>query len=109
MDVPSTIYFQHSTPNSSFQDNSFNNSFNTSNKKKTPKNSDERRGVERFRRVRDEEIRVDPRVQDNSFEAKVSVLKLVNSNSKKRQIKKEKEKCNFGHFLIKGKRDYLKV
>lgn len=36
-------------------------------------NSDEKRGVERFRRIKDDEIKVDHRLQDNSFEAKVSV------------------------------------
>lgn len=38
-------------------------------------NSDEKRGVERFRRVKEEEVNIDERVVDNSFEAKVSVLK----------------------------------
>jgi len=37
-------------------------------------NSDEKRGVERFRRVKDETIEIDERVKDNSFEAKVCVL-----------------------------------
>lgn len=37
------------------------------------KNADEKRGIERFRRIKEEHIEVDPRVQDNSFEAKVSV------------------------------------
>lgn len=62
---------QYSTPKQNFnnsKNNSFNNSF------KNPKNSDEKRGVDRFRRVKDEDIEVDPRVKDNSFEAKVSVL-----------------------------------
>lgn len=36
-------------------------------------NSDEKRGVERFRRVKDEEVHIDDRLVDNSFEAKVSV------------------------------------
>lgn len=36
-------------------------------------NSDEKRGVERFRRVKDEEVEIDNRLADNSFEAKVSV------------------------------------
>lgn len=31
------------------------------------------RGVERFRRVKEEEVEVDERVNDNSFDAKVSV------------------------------------
>jgi hypothetical protein len=38
-------------------------------------NSDEKRGIERFRRVKEEEVSIDERVVDNSFEAKVSVLK----------------------------------
>lgn len=38
-------------------------------------NSDEKRGIERFRRVKEEEIEVDHRVGNNSFDAKVSVLK----------------------------------
>ena len=38
-------------------------------------NSDEKRGIERFRRVKEEEVQIDNRVVDNSFEAKVSVLK----------------------------------
>lgn len=37
-------------------------------------NSDEKRGVERFRRVKEEIVQVDHRVKDNSFEAKVCVL-----------------------------------
>lgn len=56
-------------------------------------NSDEKRGVERFRRVKEEEINVDERLQDNSFEAKVSVLfykKITKSDRKE----KEKEKKN---------------
>lgn len=36
-------------------------------------NSDEKRGVERFRRVKDESVNIDDRLVDNSFEAKVSV------------------------------------
>lgn len=31
------------------------------------------RGVERFRRVKEEEVEIDDRVVDNSFDAKVSV------------------------------------
>lgn len=38
-------------------------------------NSDEKRGIERFRRVKEEDVKIDDRVTDNSFEAKVSVLK----------------------------------
>lgn len=41
-------------------------------------NSDEQRGIERFRRVKEEEVVIDHRVQDNSFEAKVSVLLFSN-------------------------------
>lgn len=42
-------------------------------------NSDEKRGIERFRRVKEEEVEIDNRVVDNSFEAKVSVLKCFTS------------------------------
>lgn len=42
-------------------------------------NSDEKRGIERFRRVKEEEVSIDDRVVDNSFEAKVSVLKSSSS------------------------------
>lgn len=66
-----------STPNFKTPNNSFNN-YNTpnSNGKNNQKffNSDEKRGIERFRRVKEEEIEIDNRVVDNSFEAKVSVL-----------------------------------
>lgn len=37
-------------------------------------NSDEQRGVKRFKRVQEEVVEIDPRVTDNSFEAKVCVL-----------------------------------
>ena len=53
------------TPNSSFKENG--------NGRKSM-NSDEKRGVERFRRIKEEEVEIDTRVVDNSFEAKVSVL-----------------------------------
>lgn len=72
---------------------SFNNSFNTSitpiankNKNRKSLNSDEKRGVERFRRVKDESIEVDERLQDNSFDAKVSVHK------RKKDRKREEQK-----------------
>lgn len=53
-------------------------------------NSDEKRGVERFRRVKEEEVAIDDRVVDNSFEAKVSVLRgSVGEKFKE----KEKNKC----------------
>lgn len=48
------------------------------NKKQKLNKVEEKPGVERFRRIKEEEIQIDPRVTDNSFEAKVSgvVLKL---------------------------------
>lgn len=64
----------HSTPNFKTPNSSFNNSFNDKSNRKSL-NSDEKRGVERFRRVKEEEVQIDDRVVDNSFEAKVSVLK----------------------------------
>lgn len=54
-------------------------------------NSDEKRGVERFRRVKDEEIEVDMRLQDNSFEAKVSVLFYKKQFKKLRKEKLKKK------------------
>ena len=45
-------------------------------------NSDEKRGVERFRRVKEELVEIDNRVVDNSFEAKVSVLECENFSEK---------------------------
>lgn len=79
---------QQSTPlsnkNKSFNDSSvyeeqtdisydYDNSFKAPQNKKQKMNSDEQRGIERFRRVKEEEVIIDHRVQDNSFEAKVSV------------------------------------
>lgn len=61
--------------------NESNSSFNTTitpisknNKNRKSMNSDEKRGVERFRRVKEETVAIDDRLQDNSYEAKVSVL-----------------------------------
>jgi hypothetical protein len=51
-------------------------------------NSDEKRGVERFRRVKEEVVSVDSRLSDNSFEAKVSVL-LAKSALKREERKKD--------------------
>lgn len=51
----------------------YDNSFKAPQNKKQKMNSDEQRGIERFRRVKEEEVIIDHRVQDNSFEAKVSV------------------------------------
>lgn len=49
-------------------------------------NSDEKRGVERFRRVKDESVNIDDRLVDNSFEAKVSVhVARENFKFKKRE------------------------
>jgi hypothetical protein len=65
-------------------------------------NSDEKRGVERFRRVKDEEIQVDEKLKDNSFEARVSVhyqtflFSNINSTlhllSSYNYVKREREK-----------------
>jgi hypothetical protein len=53
-------------------------------------NSDEKRGIERFRRVKEEEVEIDNRVVDNSFEAKVSVLESFFLMTKKKMRKVEK-------------------
>lgn len=47
-------------------------------------NSDEKRGIERFRRVKEEEVEIDNRVVDNSFEAKVSVLKCLGEKKRRK-------------------------
>jgi hypothetical protein len=73
-----------------------NDSFNTSitpisnfkNNKKSL-NSDEKRGVERFRRVKDETVEIDDRLADNSFDAKVSVHDLI---FEKKIIKRKKKR-----------------
>lgn len=54
------------------------------------KNADEKRGIERFRRIKEEHIEVDPRVQDNSFEAKVSVC-LYEIFSRMEHMKRERK------------------
>lgn len=59
---------QHSTPSN------FNAKANNS---KKSMNSDEKRGVQRFQRIKNDSVELDPRLTNNSFEAKVSgVLKI---------------------------------
>lgn len=88
----------HSTPNCKSQNASFNDSFNgntpinNSQNNRKSMNSDEKRGVERFRRVKEEEVLIDQRVVDNSFEAKVSVLKCSKEFFLGGCFLKEKEK-----------------
>ena len=67
--------FNNSSVNDETADISYDydNSFKAPQNKKQKMNSDEQRGIERFRRVKEEEVIIDHRVQDNSFEAKVSV------------------------------------
>lgn len=99
--------FQHSTPNQSFNNSFSNNSFNKSltpnpNKKRklSPKNSDEKRGIERFRRIKEEEVHVDERVKDNSFEAKVSVLQKLRKRKKiKKKMMQNKKKSTSSSSL----------
>lgn len=79
-----------STPNFKTPNSSFNVSFNgntpTNNASgRKSMNSDEKRGIERFRRVKEEEVAIDERVVDNSFEAKVSVLKYFPGEETKRR------------------------
>lgn len=82
--------------------NNNNNSFNTSitpisnvkNNKKKSLNSDEKRGVERFRRVKDDAIEIDERLKDNSFEAKVSVHDLIFKKNKEKEKNKMKSGKN---------------
>lgn len=108
---------QQSTPisnkNKSFNNSSVNeetnesydydNSFKAPQSKKQKMNSDEQRGIERFRRVKEEEVIIDHRVQDNSFEAKVSVSPFFNfslnymfgEKEKKENIRRNEMEFNF--------------
>lgn len=99
---------QQSTPiskNKSFNDSSmyddktdisydYDNSFKAPQNKKQKMNSDEQRGIERFRRVKEEEVIIDHRVQDNSFEAKVSVSPFFQFSIKLFYFGKSKKKEN---------------
>lgn len=104
----SQIAQNQSTPNFTKPDTSFNgNTPNNLNNSRKSMNSDEKRGVERFRRVKEEEVQIDHRVVDNSFEAKVSVLKFSKRSQESWivfQLKTErKREENFGKIVGRNK------
>lgn len=66
----------NSTPKHANGFKSFNTPDLTNHQQRNFMNSDEKRGVERFRRVKEEAVQIDHRVKDNSFEAKVCVLAI---------------------------------
>lgn len=104
----SQIAQNQSTPNFTKPDKSFNgNTPKNLNSSRKSMNSDEKRGVERFRRVKEEEVQIDHRVVDNSFEAKVSVLKFSKRSQESwivYQLKTErKREENFGKIVGRNK------
>lgn len=84
--------------------------------KKMAKNADEKRGIERFRRVKEETVEVDPRVKDNSFEAKVSVcpyltnfslIFFLNGTHGKRKRQEMTHNCTCQSFILIGTRKFF--
>uniref|UniRef100_A0A182LRZ1 Srp40 C-terminal domain-containing protein n=1 Tax=Anopheles culicifacies TaxID=139723 RepID=A0A182LRZ1_9DIPT len=65
-------------------------------------NSDEKRGIKRFRRVREEEIEIDQRLMDNSYEAKQNAYGAYGERANK--ILKHTKGKSFRHEKTKKKR-----
>lgn len=63
-------------------------------------NADEQRGIERFRRIKEEHVEIDPRVKDNSFDAKVSVSLKINEKGKKGKLHKNSTFRPIGVFNL---------